>query len=491
MLSQLIAIDLRTTLLFIAMQYIAMPIVTWMVLAKQRTQFVRLWCLGGLCLGMGLFLFAFQGTVSDWAAPSGVYLLVLISTFTFIRAFQVDMGRPSRLWPMVVCVVLLMAIFEVLHRVLHTPVLRAQFVAVSLAALLLKVAHLAWCASRLEHSSSARWIAGTFFLMALLLLVRLSQLSLQPPLNPMLVQQNATPLVTAVLLMFSAVISHLAFMGIALERAKKRELAMVEERSRAEERHTLSKQIAHLDRQRSLGELSASLGHEISQPLATILTNAQTVKRGLETGYFSQVQVQELLDKIAHSTRRASQIVDRIRGFIKPSALQSAPVNLVDVIEDAMALIADEARRQQVTIHYTFDQQRFMVAGDSIQLSQVLLNVLRNAIEALNTVIRRELTIRCQQEGAEVVLRVRDTGVGLSAEALAGVGAPFFTTKENGLGMGIAISHSIAAQHGGTLTLCNLPPAEGPGAQVELRLPSLIAPTLDDHGNEQANHYSR
>jgi C4-dicarboxylate-specific signal transduction histidine kinase len=472
----MIAIDIHTALLFNALLYLVMPIVTWFVLAKLRTDQVRLWCLGGLVLGFALFLISLQGRVSDWIAPTLSTAAVTVSTLLRIQSLRMDLGIQWRARVIALISLVSMLIFEVLHRQMEANVLRAQFASTVQAWLLLHLAHLAWRIGRRELSYSARWIAGAYTLVGLAQVFRVLFLSISPPANPSLVQENLVTFITSISLIISAVISHMAFIGMALDRSRQRELKLVEERGREAERRKLAEQIAHLDRQRGLGELSASLGHELNQPLATILTNAQTAKRGMETGYLQPPQVIELLDKVAQSTRRASQIIDRIRGYIRPSATRDDPVDLNTVLSESLALIADEARRQKVSIRCAPAAGPLLVRGDAIQLSQIIVNVLRNAVDAMLNSERRELSLACVGDGERAIMQVRDTGPGLAAETLAQVGAPFFTTKSSGLGMGIAISRSIAAHHGGTLKLQNVPAAEGSGVVAELSLPAMGSP---------------
>jgi C4-dicarboxylate-specific signal transduction histidine kinase len=150
-------------------------------------------------------------------------------------------------------------------------------------------------------------------------------------------------------------------------------------------------------------------------------------------------------------------------------------VDLNRTVHEVAELIAAEARSRQVKLVFAEPAAPVLVAGDPIQLSQIVLNVLRNAIEALQQVVHREIHIASTRADGRVILQIRDSGPGLAAEVLAQVGSPFFTTKPSGLGMGISISRSIAQQHGGTLTLAN---AESGGARVTLDLPALPATSV-------------
>jgi C4-dicarboxylate-specific signal transduction histidine kinase len=252
----------------------------------------------------------------------------------------------------------------------------------------------------------------------------------------------------------------------------RRELKTAADRARFEERRHLSEQIAQLDRQRSLGELSASLGHELIQPLTAILTNAQVVQRGLQSGRFDTQQHTEFNSSIILNTKRAAEIIERIRTFIRPSAMRLEPVDLREVAHDVASLVASDVRRNKVMLDLAGCEPGIRVMGDPIQLSQIVLNVFRNALDAMGQSTERQLRVFCTSVDGRAILRVNDTGPGLSPDALAKVGTPFFTTKTAGLGMGVSISRSIAAQHGGSLTLANA--AQG-GCVAVLNLPAIAA----------------
>lgn len=285
----------------------------------------------------------------------------------------------------------------------------------------------------------------------------------------MLDQDELKHLVAAALLFGMAA---LILVGINSNRATRRELRIVEQRARADESRQLGEQIAHLDRQRSMGEMASSLAHELNQPLAAILLNAQIVQRGLQSAGLDALQQAEFNERIIYNTRRAAEVVERVRDFIRPSDMRHAPIQLQDVVQEVASLVADELRRHQIELVYASFAAPLLVRGDAIALSQVVLNVFRNAIDALAHATRRQIEVSCHQADEQAILRIRDTGSGLSPEALAKVGEPFFTTKPAGMGLGLSISRSIAAQHGGSLSLANATVDSGGGAVAELRLPS-------------------
>ncbi len=231
----------------------------------------------------------------------------------------------------------------------------------------------------------------------------------------------------------------------------------------------LSDQIDQLDRQRSLGQMSTSLGHELNQPLTAILTNAQVMQMGLRTGQMETAKFEELLGRIVHNTRRASDIIERIRSYIRPNQTEHRRVDMQQLVLDALDLMEADARQHKVLFKFVPAEHPNQVQGDVIQLSQVLLNVLRNAIEALQQVALREIEIQISVVQEQMTLTITDTGPGLPAQHLEQVGTPFFSTKDNGLGLGLSISRNIMAKHRGTLRITNADPL---GVCVTLTLPT-------------------
>jgi signal transduction histidine kinase len=228
--------------------------------------------------------------------------------------------------------------------------------------------------------------------------------------------------------------------------------------------------IAQLDRQRSLGALSASLGHEINQPLTVILANAQIAKRVTNKEPVNSAQLQSLLDKIIHNTRRANLIIERIRSFIKPTNMEMGIVKVGSLVRDTTQYIKEEAMIHHIAIVFDIDDGELLIKGDVIQLSQVLLNLFRNAIEVLKQHTHRRLTILVKHIENVIVTTISDTGSGLSEEALKRAGEAFYTTKADGLGLGLSISKSIIESHHGQLLISN---NEEGGACFQICLPAV------------------
>jgi two-component system sensor kinase FixL len=203
-----------------------------------------------------------------------------------------------------------------------------------------------------------------------------------------------------------------------------------------------------------MGELAASLAHEISQPLTAILSNAQAAQRFLNTDSPNIAEVRDILADIVDDNRRAGEVIRRLRGFLKRSAVELQPLNLNQVIREVVRLLSNEAMLRNVTIALTLDPILPPVRGDRIQLQQVVLNLMLNGFDSMAELMEgdRRLLVRTQRASAtSIQTAVQDCGGGLEKDKLERIFDPFFTTKPDGMGMGLSICQSIIQTHGGHL----------------------------------------
>jgi PAS domain S-box-containing protein len=229
----------------------------------------------------------------------------------------------------------------------------------------------------------------------------------------------------------------------------------VTERNRAEEtlRRSLD-EIAHMNRVASMGELTASIAHEINQPLSAILSNAQAASRLLGGESPDLAQVRECLTDIVADDKRAGEVIRRIRGLLKQRASQPSRVDLNEVVSDAIRLLGNDAMLRNVSVKVEPFPGLPAVLGDRIQLCQLALNLIMNGLDAVaerSPGDRWVLVRTAEADGGGVELTVEDSGNGVAASDLARVFEPFFSTKREGLGIGLSISRSIVQVHGGKI----------------------------------------
>jgi two-component system sensor kinase FixL len=232
--------------------------------------------------------------------------------------------------------------------------------------------------------------------------------------------------------------------------------------------------LTHVARLSTMGEMAASLAHEINQPLAAITTYAQACQRLLDKGEAPDgAEIRESLVEMGRQALRAGEVIRRLRGFVANRAVRPELIGCNRLLEDAVALARPDLRANDVQLKLDVAPNLPDVMADAVQLQQVLINLFRNAIDATlqNGGTQREIALRalCTPGGVEV--SVHDRGPGLAAGALAKLFNPFFTTKPQGTGLGLAISRTIVQAHGGTLAYREEP---GGGACFYFTLPALI-----------------
>jgi PAS domain S-box-containing protein len=231
-------------------------------------------------------------------------------------------------------------------------------------------------------------------------------------------------------------------------------------------------EVAHLMRVSVLGELSGAIAHEINQPLAALQSNAETALDLLAGNPPNLTEIRGALEDMAHDTRRAGAVVERLRGLLKKGEKRSELVDVNELVDSTVALLNSELISRGVSLKLDLDHTLPTASGDPVQLQQVLLNLVMNAMDAMadTPIAQRLLTISTRAlRSAALDLIVRDSGSGIPADEEKRLFEPFYTTKTRGLGLGLTICSTIVEAHGGTLTLAN---GEAGGAIARLSLPA-------------------
>ena len=251
----------------------------------------------------------------------------------------------------------------------------------------------------------------------------------------------------------------------------------ISERRRAEaETHDLRQELAHISRVATVGEMSAAIVHELSQPLAAMLANAGVGLRTLGTPSGDPKEIREILEDIVADGHRAGQVITHLRSLFKKGEVERRPLPLKEIIDDVISVALNEAERRHVSIVLELEAGLPPVSGDRVQLQQVLLNLLVNAFEAMFDVSDRPRTVTLRTgalDEGRVQIDVADTGPGIAADKLDSIFKPFTTTKPGGMGMGLSVSRSIVEAHDGALWAENTP---GGGAVFHIMLPALLDP---------------
>jgi two-component system sensor kinase FixL len=231
----------------------------------------------------------------------------------------------------------------------------------------------------------------------------------------------------------------------------------------------MQSELLHVSRLSSLGEMSAALAHELNQPLTAMSNYINAARRTMEGIAHAQTEkARGYLDKAAAQTLRAGQIIRRLRDFVEKGETHKEPEDLNDVVEEAMTLGVVGAAEAgiKVTTHLADDLPEVFM--DKIQIQQVILNLVRNAIDAMQTAPERTLTVTTAMQAGLIHVTVSDTGPGLDPAVAERLFQPFVTTKESGMGIGLSVCRSIVEAHGGKISTI---PNDGPGAAFKFSLP--------------------
>jgi PAS domain S-box-containing protein len=258
----------------------------------------------------------------------------------------------------------------------------------------------------------------------------------------------------------------------------------VTEQKRAQERLRASEgrlreaqaECAHVNRVATMGQLTASIAHEVLQPISAGITNAQTALRWLRSRPPDLEEVRQALGRIVNEGNRVTDIIDRIRAFITKAPARKDPLQINEAIREVIALTHGEVVKQGVSVRTQLAEGVPRIRGDRVQLQQVIINLIINAIEAMSGVGKasRGLLIGTGQEASGgVLVSVRDSGPGLDGEDLSRLFDAFYTTKPGGMGMGLSICRSIIEAHGGRIWASR---NVGPGATLQFTLPVAGAP---------------
>ena len=256
----------------------------------------------------------------------------------------------------------------------------------------------------------------------------------------------------------------------------------IEQRRAFQEADAHRRQLAHLSRVATLGELSGALAHELSQPLTAVLTNAQAARHFLDRQPVNVEQVRAALDDIIKSDKRAGAVIDRLRALLRKGESPRQAVDVSEVVREVIDLAYGELTSRRITVQTALTTAVPPIIGDRVQLQQVVLNLVLNACDAMNNThaIDRRLALSTRADDGFVEIVVSDRGPGIPDGQLERVFEPFVTFREQGLGLGLAISRSIVTAHGGSIRAENN--TEG-GATFRCVLPAASAAAGHKHPN--------
>jgi C4-dicarboxylate-specific signal transduction histidine kinase len=247
-------------------------------------------------------------------------------------------------------------------------------------------------------------------------------------------------------------------------------------------------ELAHVARVMSLGALTASIAHEVNQPLSGIITNASTCKRMLEADPPNVEGARETVRRTIRDAHRAADVITQLRALFSKKESITERLDLNEATREVIALSLSELQSNRVILRVELANDLPVVTGDRVQLQQVILNLLRNASDAMSGVDDRprQLLIKTRQDGdGGVRLSVQDTGAGFEPESMNKLFDAFYTTKSGGMGIGLSVSRSIIEKHNGSLWATR---NDGPGATFSFSIPRVVAKAASPEGTVLTTH---
>lgn len=446
--------NIHTAYLLIGLLYVLLPIMSWVVLAKQHRKEVTLWCIGGVVFGMGAILIGLRPVLPLFVSYTFAIGLIWYGLALKVGAFKLALHEKSDYFSLALNGLVYVAIYEFFRSVWPSPAARFTVGLFSFVFQSVHIAYLALAFHKREKLQSLLWLFVTFLAVAGLSSIKLLLVMLGYA-EPDVTSGDADGLLTVISGLLLAVVSNFAFVGLYLERAVK------------EQESKLSQQVAQLERQHSIGMMAASFAHELSQPLTSISLDLENIKSQNNDDGIPKEALNEAIEEVEKTLDHTRLLIARIRDYIEPQAKNSQKTDLVHLLHDVSRIVDYEKRKHGVTFHYDVPSALF-IGCDPVEISQVFLNVYRNAIEAMQETPTRLLSVSIKSVAQEVVIQFKDTGSGITDSAKPYLGHTFFSTKDHGLGVGLSISKAIAEKHGGSLTIAN---SEAGGAEVTLRLP--------------------
>jgi len=446
--------NIHTAYLLIGLLYVLLPIMSWVVLAKQRHEEVPLWCVGGIIFGAGAMLIGLRPVLHPFVTYTVAVALIWYGLAIKLDALKLALHETSDRYTLLLNGIVYLAIYEFFRSVWPNPSLRFSVGLFAFIFQSLLIAHLIRKVHKREKLQSLLWLLSTFLAVAALNAIKLL-LVLSGYTEPDITSSQSDGVLTIISGLLLAVVGNFAFVGLYLERAVK------------EQESKLSLQVAQLERQHSIGMMAASFAHELSQPLTSISLDLENIKSQNNAEGIPKEVLNESIEEVEKTLDHTRLLISRIRDYIEPQTTNNQTTDLVHLLHDVSRIVDYEKRKYGVTFHYDVPIDLYIVC-DPVEISQVVLNVYRNAIEAMQDAPTRLLSVSIKTLAHEAIIQFKDTGSGITDSVKPYLGHTFFSTKDHGLGVGLSISKAIAEKHGGSLTIAN---SEAGGAEVTLRLP--------------------
>ena len=461
-----IALDNLTVFKASGILFVLMSGVTWLMLGRPRRGPQLVWSLGGVLVGWSALLVGMRGQLDNFWGYVVAQTMYLASFVLLAQSLRMDMQRAWR-WRWVLAVLLSYA--AVNHWAFpdkHSQVL-ALLVRLVNSAGLLTLTMTAVSLARLERSRNAWFmVVGYAVMTTSMLLATLGTVLGRAPLHSMS-QGLFNHILTwgSLLAMLS---SYLGYLGLVLERSLRENMALQQAQWQAQQWRERGQALALRDRQHALDMLANSLGHTIVQPLTATQLNVQMTRRMVQSESVDAAMVTQMLDQAEAGIRRSAEMVERIRNFLRPASADTEVVLLQSVVQNAQSLLSEEMVYRRVDFQVVLPTQALQVMSQALPLTQALVQLLRNAMQAVQASPRKSISLSWGRDDSHAWIDVTDSGPGFSEEMLARSHGGNLPVVDQLGGLGLYLTQGVLAQCGGRLVLGNTPSG---GAQARMVLP--------------------
>lgn len=461
-------LDIVTMFRVSALLFLQLSVMTWMMLGRPRRGASLFWCLGGTLVGVSVWLISLRGEISDVWSYSVAQSLFLGSFLVLSQSLRMDLKRTGR-WSWLLAVVLVYgAVIELGFDDKNVQELAILVRLVNCLGLSVLTAS-AWQLARHERSRNAWFMTLGYALMTVsMALAALATVRGQANLETL--QDSVVSHLLGGTSLLTLLLTYMGYLGLALERSLRHNMALRQAQWQSQQWRERSQALTLLDRQHTLGVLANSLGHAILQPLTATLLQVQWARRMLQSPSPDGAQIKTSLAQVVQGLRRSTDMVEHIRNFLspKPGAAPAGSECLQSVVQDAHDLLRQELMYQGVSLQVCVPSSPLCVQADRLALTQALVQVLRNAMQAVQGQPRRHVSLVVSSSDTQAWIEVSDSGPGFSPHWLTPLQADNLSTTDALTGMGLTMTRGILAQFQGHLSLDNLD--EG-GARVRMTLP--------------------
>lgn len=469
-----LSLDNSTLLLVAGTLYLLLPLSIWLILRMPRERAPLIWCVGGMLGGMGLLLMGARGQIHDLLSYAVGHPLLALGAWLVAQSLRMDTGRAWSWWLIGLGTLAYAAVLALLLPYASAPTIGVVIRLVNLGVLVLLI-WAAWQVGQSEKSRNALTIAVVYGLQACGVLSNLISASMGSS-DILIAASGPVGVVVNLLTLIVALVASMAYLGLALDRVERSQLSVARQAARTQQWQERRRALVHLDRERLLSMLTDSLGHAMTQPLTAALLQVETQLWALRQAPLNVARLQNGLEYLVSELRRTGETIERIRHLLRSTPTQGKPVDMTAVLRQVDLLLRQEAINRRTVLQFPARMPPVWVLGDELQLSQALLQLVRNAIEAVQGAAERRVSVTLESKLEQVRLYVSDSGPGLPKEVLLREFAQTAQHAHSLQGIGLFVVESIARQHHGSLLLDN---PGSCGAVVTLVLPChhpLVAP---------------